>query len=229
MDTIRQVMSIPIFLVLSGIIIAIAYAFWTWFRVYSTRYNLPQGRTRMIQTVVIGLLIIQIIFLFIVLNPLYNGIFVIICVFLGYTALRNIIAGIVLQATNTFENNEEYTVANHRGILTDVKLLGIELEENNKSFFVPYSLVTQRGMQKTMYSTMIRMIVKGMLPKEDNGELLNELSSKILMLPYVKVDKPYRIEKDQNITTFDLWLDQKEYEKPFIQFLENNQIVIIKE
>ncbi len=126
-------------------------------------------------------------------NPVFMAAYLVILAAVGawffWFALRDIIAGVVLQLQDVYRNGQEIRVDNLEGVIRKVGKLGLELEQaDGERIKIPYSRISGNVHTKIEPGEQVRRTRFSMaIPRRGNvNDVITQLRFQLLTMPWIQ-------------------------------------------
>ncbi len=166
--------------------------------------------------------------LFILVDPVINGLFVLLILLLGFGQIRNYVYGKFIKVNNQFEEGAKVTTGNVFGYILKIGNTGLYLQESEGIRFVPYYVLISQGY--SIISGRIQGVLLSLKLERDipiSKSDFEKIKDICLLSPYLERNKKHSFELSSDGRIECIVQLKRELLKPnFIRLIEENNFKV---
>lgn len=163
------------------------------------------------------------VYTFISVNPLVNGLITICFIFFGRDILNNFLHGILLIRELKLREGKSIKVGQQTGLISRLSYTGIQLTNGSNTEFIPFKKAYNNGVKedKSDNATLITMFCD--IPqdeKKSKTELLEQLEAKLFSLPFIIHNYKPRLDIQNDTIKVQIGIDNYHFKNSLIDAIE---------
>lgn len=135
-----------------------------------------------------GILLLLLILCFVLINPIMNGLIVLVGLLISYPVLTSFLRGLAVANNAKIELGDLVSIGDFRGKVSEINLSGIKLVTSSNNLFVPYKIVGEQVIEKykSDESRYLQFICRAI--NESDKLTLIDLEKTIFNFPFIEFD-----------------------------------------